>query len=63
MRVWLRDIRKKAGMTQGQVSDSAGISRPAYTRIENGTRGLSVGTAKKIADVFAFNWIKFYEDK
>lgn len=63
MIVWLRDIRKDAEMTQKKVSKLIGVSRPVYTRIENGSRKPSVEIAKKIARVLEFNWTRFYEDK
>ena len=34
----LKEIRKSKGMTQAQMAELLGISRPAYTQIENGRR-------------------------
>lgn len=63
MREWLKKIREELNMTHEQVAKEAGISRAYYTRIENGNYKLPQMTAKAIADVLGFNWIRFYEDK
>lgn len=59
-RTWLIEIRGK--LTQEQVAKLAGISRSAYSNIENG-RGLSVKLAKKIAAALHFDWNLFFEEK
>lgn len=60
-RNWL--IEKRGKMTQTQVAKLCDISRGAYSNIENGRRGLSVNTAKKIAKVLKFDWKIFFEQK
>lgn len=59
-RTWL--IKKRGKLTQEQVALLAGISRSAYSNVENG-RGLSVRLAKKIASALKFDWNLFFEDK
>ncbi len=61
MRGWLKDIRIKKGMTMKSVADKAGLSESYYNQIENGVRNCPVDTAKKIATVLEFEWIKFFE--
>ena len=61
MRAWLKDIRVKKQMTMKTVATDAGISESYYNQIEHGTRGCPVDTAKKIAAVLGFDWIKFFE--
>lgn len=63
MREWLKELREKKEFSQFAVAKLAGISQSYYASIECGTRGdkLPVGTAKKIAKVLKFDWIKFYE--
>lgn len=61
MREWLLERRKKAGMTQLQVSEQAGIARPYYTRIEGGHHKVPPETAQKIAAVLDFDWTEFYK--
>lgn len=57
---WLIEIRNLKNLTQNEVADLAGISRVAYTNIENGRRIPSVKTAKKIAEVLNFDWKDFF---
>lgn len=58
-RTWL--IEKRGILTQDQAAKLAGISRSAYSNIENG-RGLSVRLAKKIAKALKFDWNLFFKD-
>ena len=58
-RKWL--IEKRGKLTQAQVAVLSGISRSAYSNIENG-RGLSVTIAKKIASALKFDWKLFFEE-
>lgn len=64
MRLWLKDIRNNKGLSQYQVAEQANISQSYYAGIEAGVRGnkLPAETAKKIARVLNFNWIRFYEN-
>lgn len=57
-RTWLID--KRGNLTQEQVAKLAGISRSAYSNIENG-RGLSVKLAQKIAKALRFDWKLFFD--
>ena len=61
MREWLKKIRTENGMTQDKVATECGISRQYYNFIESGERNCPVDTAKKIAAVLGFEWIKFFE--
>lgn len=45
----LRIIRKNRGLTLSQVANKTGLSQSFLTRLENGERGLTVATAKKLA--------------
>lgn len=65
MRKWLANIRAKAGKSQQEVADAAGISQSYYAGIELGVRGkpLAVPVAKKIAAVLGFDWTRFYDDE
>ena len=49
LRARIRSRRKDMGLTSGEVAARIGISRPYYTQIENGTRGLSVSMLHRIA--------------
>lgn len=47
----IRTIRKYRGLTQIQLSEKAGISRPYLTEIETGKKNGSIKALRKIADV------------
>ncbi len=61
-RVWLANLRASTGKMQKDVADSAGISQPAYSSIEAGTKNPTVETAKRIAAVLGFDWTMFFEE-
>lgn len=44
----LLSVRRKKGMTQGEVAEKAGLSDRAYADIERGTANMRVETALKI---------------
>lgn len=48
----IRSLRQKKGMTQEQVAQKAKMPQSVIARIESGSRGLSIGTLHKIAEVF-----------
>ena len=48
----LRIIRKNRGLTLNQVSNMTGLSQSFLTRLENGERGLTIATAKKLASAY-----------
>jgi putative transcriptional regulator len=60
VREWL--IEKRGDMSQEEVARLIGISRGAYSNIENGKRDPSVTVAKKIAKALSFNWTIFFDD-
>ncbi|WP_078428800.1 helix-turn-helix transcriptional regulator [Alkalihalobacterium alkalinitrilicum] len=61
MRQWLID--KRGNLSQEFVAAESGISRGAYSNIENGKRDPSVTVAKNIGKVLGFDWTIFFEDK
>ena len=54
LRTYLKELRKKAGLTQNDVSEKLGIGASTYTMIELGERqkDMSVSMAEKLANVF-----------
>jgi len=48
----LYEIRKKAGMTQAEVAEAAGLSDRTYADIERGTANMRIGTMMQICRVF-----------
>lgn len=63
MRDWLKEIRKSTGMTTYTAAKKLGISQSLYSSIENGSRGVSIKNAKKIAALFQFDWVEFYDEE
>lgn len=61
MRLWLKERREAAGMTQDQVAKKADICRSYYTMIENGKYNIPPKTAMKIAMALEFDWTLFYK--
>lgn len=49
----IRELRKKAGLTQDELAQLAGISQPAISQIENDTRPLTVDWMRTLARIFA----------
>ena len=58
----LREIRKKANLTQSALSELCGCGRTTICMIENGNLKPSVKLAKKIGSVLGFDWTLFYEE-
>lgn len=58
----LRELRKKAGLTQQELAEVVGISRPAITCYETGRLSLDVKVAKKISKVLGCKWWELYEE-
>ena len=58
----LEERRLKKGLRQEDVARAAGISRVAYTNIENGKRRPSPEVAQKIAKVLKFKWTLFFTE-
>jgi len=61
-REWLIKIRKNKGLTQEEVAKRCNIERSTYTKAEIGYP-IHIKTAKIIAEILDFQWIKFFEEK
>lgn len=57
----LRELRKRAGLTQQELAEAVGISRPSITCYETGRLSLDVKVAKKIAKVLGCKWWELYD--
>ncbi|MDI6871914.1 MAG: helix-turn-helix transcriptional regulator [Bacillota bacterium] len=51
-RTRLKDLRRKAGLTQHEVAKMLGIGRSFYGMIETGARNPTLDLARRIADLF-----------
>lgn len=58
----LKIKRKKKLLTQQQLAELVGVDRTLISKIESGVATPSVTTAKKIAAVLGFDWVRFFED-
>jgi transcriptional regulator with XRE-family HTH domain len=48
----LREARKMAGLSQGQVAKMLGLHRPSVTEIESGNRRVSADEISRFAEIF-----------
>lgn len=48
----LKELRKEKGNTQAEIAQIIGITRAAYTNIENGKREPDIDTVLKLASYF-----------
>ena len=48
----IREARRMAGLSQGQVAKMLGLQRPSVTEIESGNRAVSAEELAKLAEVF-----------
>lgn len=63
MRIWLKEKRLEANLTQKKAAKLVGVARTTYAMYEQGERNPSVGVAKRIADTLDFKWTLFFEDE
>lgn len=61
MRNFVRESRRKKGLTQKQLGKIAGLSQQMIAKAENGGE-ISVKSAKRIAAVLEIDWKIFFED-
>ena len=48
----IKELRTRKGLTQGEVADALGVSRPTFVSIEDGKRELNISELRKIAAAF-----------
>lgn len=56
---FIKELRTKRGFSQSFVADKLNLSRPSYTSIENGSRGLTLDEAEKLKDLFGISIEEF----
>jgi len=57
----LRQLRSTKGFSQEQLARDIGVSRPTYLQIENGQKDLTIGEARKLAEIFGMSLEDFLE--
>jgi DNA-binding XRE family transcriptional regulator len=55
----LRRYRKRAGMSQPDLAEKLGMVKQNISAMENGSRGISKVTARKLAEIFKVSPGKF----
>lgn len=55
--------RKQKGMTQAALCRATGISPQLLSMIENGTRNLTIESAKVLAPALGVKWYELFPDK
>lgn len=63
MRLWLKEQRKKAGLSSKEIAIACGVSYAHYNFIESGKRRPSPELAQKLGKLIGFDWRLFYEDE
>ena len=58
----LKKQRARVGKTQQKVAEECGLSRSAYTNIENGNRNPSIKTAKLLGTALGIDWRSIYDE-
>lgn len=61
--IHLRQLRTKRGISQEQIAEDIGVSRPTYLQIEKGQRELTVTEAQKLAGIFGMSLEDFLGGK
>lgn len=51
----IKELRNEKGLSQEQVAQIIGVSRPTYTAIEKGKQKLDLDEAKKLANIFGID--------
>jgi transcriptional regulator with XRE-family HTH domain len=55
----IKNLRKAKAMLQEDVAKSIGISRPSYTQIEQGNRGIDVMELQRLSQILGFSLDEF----
>jgi transcriptional regulator with XRE-family HTH domain len=58
----MRELRKRAGLTQQAVADAAGLTRQFYVTVEAGRRTLSLDNVFAIADALSVDPREFFTE-
>ena len=52
---FIKKLRKDRGMSQQEIADKLGMSRPSYILVEQGKKELSLSEAQKISSIFGIS--------
>ena len=57
------DRRKSKNMTQADLCRATGMSPQLLSMIENGTRNLTIDSAKTLAPALGVKWYELYDEQ
>lgn len=57
---WLREARRRQGLTTYQAAEGAGIAQSYYAMLEGGQRTPSVEVAQRVGQTLDVDWRRFY---
>lgn len=52
---FIKSLREERALSQQEVADKLGMSRPSYISVEKGTKELSLSEAQKLANIFGIS--------
>lgn len=58
----IKRLRTDAGMTQAELADKLGVTRPTITQWETGWSSPRMGSIEKLADIFKVSKSRIVED-
>jgi transcriptional regulator with XRE-family HTH domain len=61
MRLRIKELRQKRGLTQQQLGEAAGLSKPFVSQLENGRREPSAQTLEALADYLGVKVVDLFE--
>ena len=56
---FIKELREERGLSQADVAEKAGMSRPSYVSVEKGTKELTLAEAAAIANLFGITVDEF----
>ena len=58
----IKRLREQLGLSQSAIADEIGISRPSYDKVESSQKELTIGQAKKLAEVLGTDFDSLFAD-
>lgn len=58
----LKELRESRGYTQDELARKIGLSKGTISSYEQGLRGITVSSAKKLGQVLGVEWHIFFEN-
>lgn len=58
----IKRLREQLGLSQMAVADEIEMSRPSYDKVESGEKELTIGQAKKLAEILGTDFSSLFSD-